>query len=182
MARRPLKPSVIFNYDENRIAEYFNSLVIEEDDDISNERIKQIVSVARIHLESNNCEWSISSIKEKFYSVTTKIMNSKDDAFYYGNVICKEKFTPLIFESDLEKVLLIISYCDPNNLLLKNWNELNTSFLQDENSALSASNYFKAKNIMKMYFDGFFNIKLILDEQKVNILMKKIVDLTPQKK
>lgn len=182
MTRRKLNPSVNFEYDEKRIDDYFNSLVIDEIDILTKERMQEIVSVANIHLESNRSKWSNLSIKEKFYLITTKIMTSRNNEFYYGASIIQEKFQPLIFQSDLEKLFLIVSYCDPENFLMKNWNQVKQCFLQDEEMVLSASNYLKARNTMKSYFDGFFNIKLILAEEKFSSMIEKTDILTTQKK
>lgn len=44
----------------------------------------------------------------------------------------------------------------------------------EEKSFLSAANYLKAKKIMQMYFDGFFDIKLITDEER---LLNRITEL-----
>ncbi len=179
MTRKRLIPSVRLEFDETKLNNYFYNLTIDESEEITLEEIKQIIDVAAIHSEYTKSPWTKTSLKDNFYSIVTKIMNCIEGRFYYGASIQKGKFDPVILDTNLKKLIMIVFYCDSNNILLNTWSTVKSTLTDDD--ILSPSNYLKAKMLMKSYYNNFFNLKLILDEQKILNKINELNDVKTNK-
>lgn len=155
--------------------EYYNNLDRSKMDQITPERGKQIFEFADTYRGMHERKEFYKTVDLRFESAVQKLISAKDDVISLvsytvvednDNMHHQQVSKYIRLENDAERILFIIRSIDPTNKLLETWNGIVQRFTTDTNSFLmSAHNYSKAKKIMLEYFNGFFDIKLVADEQ-----------------
>lgn len=183
MAKHQKFSTVKYEYNTEILNSYYSSLVIGDYEALTKEKIEEIMSVAKYCNASKKGTWYDETIEVKFFEIIDKLRLLKDNRLFYtitnfGHQHDNIEYPNIILETDIEKILFIIAYCDPNNILLSTWLNTKQNIINNSGeSVLSSGNYVKAKTIMQTYFDGFFNLKLILDEER---LLSRITELEAQ--
>lgn len=143
--------------------------------DITPERGKEIFIMADTYRGMHENKDFFATIDLRFESAVQKVLSGKDGVLSLTNLVLVEDgdktksqiiSKDIKLETDAEKILFIIRAIDPENSLHRTWADIVQTLTTDTNSFLiSAHNYSKAKRIMNEYYNGFFDLKLILDEQ-----------------
>lgn len=172
--------------------EYYESLDRSGLESVTADRLKLVFRMADIYREvkTNRKKDEFKSLEYKFEEAVLKIISSKNgdvhvvtNLEFFENFDLERRTANLELESDAEKILFILRVIDPSNILSLTWNKLSEEYIYNGSVLLSASNYAKAKNKMKSYYNGFFNIKLIIDEQSsINLISKLAEEQENQRK
>ena len=155
--------------------EFYDSLDRTGLKDITPERGKEIFIMADTYRGMHEHKEFFTTIDLRFESAVQKVISGRDGLLSLTNLILVEDGNKtksqiiskdIKLETDAEKILFIIRSIDPENTLFRTWTDIVQKLTTDTGSFLiSAHNYSKAKKIMNEYYNGFFDLKLILDEQ-----------------
>lgn len=154
--------------------------------DITPERGKEIFIMADTYRGMHERKDFFATIDLRFESAVQKVMSGKDSVISLTNLVLVEEGEKskheiisknIKLETDAEKILFILRSIDPENSLYRTWTDIVQKITTDTDSFLiSASNYGKARKIMNEYYNGFFDLKLILDEQAYLIQKEKMLE------
>ena len=166
--------------------EYYENLDRSELDTITPERGKEIFEFADIYRGIHENDKYDKAIENRFETSVQKLLSCKNNVLSLvtysiveeDNKMKSQKVSKSIqLNNDAEKILFVIRSIDPENKLFKYWNDIIRTLTNDTSSFLiSASNYSKAKKIMTLYYNGFFYLKLILDEQSFLTYSTKLAE------
>jgi hypothetical protein len=171
--------------------EYYEKLDRSGLSEVTPERGKEIFEIADIYRGMHEHKDFFSTTASRFESAIQKLISSKNDNLSLTNPILIENeegykheilTKEISFQNDAEKILFIIRAVDPKNKMFYTWTDIVQKLTNDTDSFLiSASNYGKARKIMSEYYNGFFNIRLLLDEQAYLIYKEQLLESNIEK-
>lgn len=166
--------------------EFYDNLDRTGLDAITPERGKEIFIMADTYRGMHERKDFFATIALRFESAVQKVLTGKNGVLSLTNLVLVEDgdksrqqivSKDIILENDAEKILFIMRAIDPENSLYRTWIDIIQKLTNDTDSFLiSASNYGKARKIMNEYYNGFFDLKLILDEQAYLNKKEKILE------